>query len=201
MKEARNQKTGRRRPEDGDRNCPSYSRPSILYSLSSILCLLAFASCASRPDLKWTEDDRQRGLASWYDDHGQRTASGEIFNQDALTAAHPSVALNSMVEVTNLQNGRKITVRINDRLPPIHNGRVIDLSKAAFRMLGHLGAGLIEVELRVLEYGNNRYRKVNQSAPAGKTHLSTRKSGSHPKSAASVPPADNKANFTPPSGI
>ncbi len=128
-------------------------------------------SCASRPDLAWTEEDRQCGLASWYDDQGQRTANGEIFNQRAMTAALPSIALNSVVEVTNLQNGQKIQVRINDRLPPIHRGRVIDLSKAAFSKLASLSTGLIDVELRVIQYGNNQYAKVNQSVPAGKMYL------------------------------
>jgi len=141
------------------------------------ICLLPFAfclslaSCASRPDLVWTETNQQRGLASWYDDHGQRTANGEIFNQNAFTAAHPSVALNSVVEVTNLRNGRKIVVRINDRLPPIHDGRVIDLSKAAFQKLDSLNTGVIDVELLVVRYGNNKYVKMNRAAPTGGMYL------------------------------
>lgn len=129
-------------------------------------------SCSTtRPDLVWNENGRQYGKASWYDDHGDRTANGEIYNMYALTAAHPSLALNSIVEVANLQNGKKITVRVNDRLPPIHEGRVIDLSKAAFRKLSSLEDGLIEVEVRVIQYGNNRYQKADRSAPSGKMFL------------------------------
>ena len=139
-------------------------------------------SCAtSRPDLVWNENGLQHGKASWYDDHGDRTANGEIFNMYALTAAHPSLALNSIVEVANLQNGKKVTVRVNDRLPPIHEGRVIDLSKAAFRQLSPLQAGLIEVELRVIRYGNNQYQKANRSAPSGKMFLVKNKTSSPAK--------------------
>ncbi len=138
--------------------------------------LWLFTSCAtSRPDLSWTEDGRQQGLASWYDDHGDRTANGEIYNMNAMTAAHPSIALNSLIEVTNLGNGKKVTVRINDRLPPIHEGRVIDLSKVAFHKLEPLNTGLIDVELRVIKYGNNKYVKTDRSAPAGKMYLSDTK--------------------------
>ncbi|MDD2707405.1 MAG: septal ring lytic transglycosylase RlpA family protein [Verrucomicrobiae bacterium] len=139
--------------------------------LAAVAVLLSLNSCASRCDTVWTEDGRQFGKASWYDDHGSRTANGELFNMNALTAAHPSLALNSIVEVTNLGNGRKVEVRINDRLPPIHDGRVIDLSKAAFRHLDALKVGLLDVEVRVLKYGNNKYVKVNRSAPRGKMYL------------------------------
>ena len=138
------------------------------------LCLLA--SCTtSRPDLVWQEDGNQYGKASWYHDHGERTASGEIFNMDAMTAAHPSLAFNSVVEVTRLDNGTKVTVRINDRLPPIHEGRVIDLSRSAFRALSSLNAGIIDVQLRVIQYGNNKYVRTDRSAPTGKMHLSNPK--------------------------
>jgi rare lipoprotein A (peptidoglycan hydrolase) len=138
------------------------------------LCVLLLSSCASsRPDLVWSEDGRQFGKASWYDDHGDRTANGELYNMHALTAAHPSVALNSLVEVTNLGNGKSVTVRVNDRLPPIHEGRVIDLSKAAFAKLANHNVGLIEVEVRVIRYGNNKYVKVDRSAPSGKIYLAT----------------------------
>lgn len=131
---------------------------------------LFLGSCASRPDLVWTEDGRQFGKASWYDDHGDRTANGERFNMHAFTAAHPSLALNSLVEVTNLRNGRTVTVRINDRLPTYHE-RVIDLSMASFRKLDDLNRGLLDVELRVIRYGNNRYAKTEATAPDGKLYL------------------------------
>ncbi len=136
--------------------------------------MVFLSSCAtSRPDLSWTEDGRQHGKASWYDDHGDRTANGEIYNMHAMTAAHPSLALNSIVEVTAVNTGRKVRVRVNDRLPPIHDGRVIDLSTAAFRKLAPLNQGLVNVEVRVIEYGNNRYAKINRAASSGKMYLSS----------------------------
>lgn len=156
---------------------PNHTHQKILTFLSLILAMGLLSSCVtSRPDLAWTEDGRQFGKASWYDDHGDRTANGEIYNMYALTAAHPSIALNSIVQVTNLRNGKRIKVRVNDRLPPIHEGRVIDLSKAAFRQLEDLEVGLIDVEICVLQYGNNKYIKVNATVPKGKMYLAQSKS-------------------------
>ena len=151
---------------------------AALLALASAGAILFLGSCAgSRPDLVWTEDGRQYGKASWYDDLGDRTANGERFNMNAYTAAHPSLALNSLVEVKNLRTGGTITVRINDRLPSYHE-RVIDLSVAAFKKLDNLQRGLMDVELRVIRYGNNRYVKTDTAAPNGKLYLpgsSTRK--------------------------
>ena len=78
------------------------------------------------------------GTGSWYgaDFHGRRTANGEIYNMDALTAAHPTLPLPSYVHVTNLANGRTILVRVNDRGPYV-DGRMIDLSRAGARALGY----------------------------------------------------------------
>jgi rare lipoprotein A len=155
--------------------------------LMGVVVAMGLSSCAtttnSRPDLVWTEDGTQYGKASWYDDHGDRTANGELYNMYAMTAAHPSLALNTVVEVTNLDTGKSITVRVNDRLPPIHNGRVIDLSKAAFRKLDALENGLINVALRVVRHGNNKYLLINQAAPSGKMYLKPR--GSSTKSVSS----------------
>ena len=149
-----------------------------------VVCSLSlFTSCAtSRDHLVWTEDGRQYGKASWYDDQGDRTANGEIYNMNAMTAAHPSLALNSVVEVKNLSNGKKVKVRVNDRLPPIHDGRVIDLSRAAFRTLASLETGLIDVELHVIKYGDNKYDEINRAAPAGKMYLPKPKSTKSSKS-------------------
>jgi rare lipoprotein A len=145
---------------------------AIALQMAFIVLVLGLTGCAmSRPDLVWTEDGRQHGKASWYDDHMERTANGELYNMHAMTAAHPSLPLNSVVEVANLDNGRRIKVRVNDRLPPIHEGRVIDLSKAAFTRLGWLGQGLLDVEVRVIEYGNNKYNLVDRAAPNGKMYL------------------------------
>src|SRR5205823_6298814 len=79
----------------------------------------------------------QTGKASWYGDphHGRKTASGEVFDMYALTAAHRTLPLGSRVRVTNLANGRAVDVRINDRGPTLAD-RIIDLSYAAARALG-----------------------------------------------------------------
>ena len=93
----------------------------------------------------------QRGLASWYGPyyHGRTTASGEIFNQEAPTAAHRTLPFGTYVRVVNTSNGRSTVVRINDRGPFI-GGRVIDLSKGAARKVGALDPGVVPVELQVL---------------------------------------------------
>jgi rare lipoprotein A len=97
----------------------------------------------------------QVGLASWYGGkfHRRRTASGELFDMRALTAAHPTLPFGSLVCVRSTVNGRTVVVRINDRGP--HTGkRVIDLSRAAAEELGMIGLGLKPVELFALEDGD-----------------------------------------------
>jgi len=86
----------------------------------------------------------QRGAASWYGPgfQGRRTASGEIFNTHALTAAHRSLPFGTQVRVTNERTGRSVVVRINDRGPYAH-GRIIDLSKAAAQAVGVSGVGRV----------------------------------------------------------
>ncbi|NEP19125.1 MAG: septal ring lytic transglycosylase RlpA family protein [Leptolyngbya sp. SIO4C1] len=91
------------------------------------------------------------GIASWYGPgfHGRQSASGERFNQNALTAAHRTLPFGTRVRVTNLNNGRQVVVRINDR-GPYSGGRVIDLSAGAAREIGLIGAGVGPVQLEVL---------------------------------------------------
>ncbi|MDY7012153.1 MAG: septal ring lytic transglycosylase RlpA family protein, partial [Cyanobacteriota bacterium] len=93
----------------------------------------------------------QRGIASWYGPgfHGRRSASGERFNQNAMTAAHRTLPFGTRVRVTNQNNGRSIVVRINDRGPFIR-GRIIDLSVGAARKIGMYGSGIAPVEVEVL---------------------------------------------------
>ncbi|HYD75935.1 septal ring lytic transglycosylase RlpA family protein [Ramlibacter sp.] len=94
----------------------------------------------------------QRGLASWYGlpFHGRRTASGERFDMNALTAAHPTLPFGTRVKVRSLVNGREVIVRINDR-GPYARGRIIDLSHAAARAIGLLGPGVKRVALTLVE--------------------------------------------------
>ena len=93
----------------------------------------------------------QTGIASWYGPGfvGHSTANGEEYDQDALTAAHKTLPMPSLVRVTNLENGRQIQIRINDRGPFVEK-RVIDLSYAAAQKLGFLGQGTTRVRLEVL---------------------------------------------------
>ena len=91
------------------------------------------------------------GTASWYgsDFHGLPTANGELFDKELITAAHPTLPLPSLVRVTNLENGRSIEVRVNDRGPFIGD-RLIDLSQAAARKLGYENQGLARVRVDFL---------------------------------------------------
>lgn len=89
------------------------------------------------------------GVASWYGSqfHAKATANGETFDMNAMTAAHTTLPLPSLVEVTNLENGRKVVVRVNDRGPFVGD-RIIDLSRAAARELGYESKGLAKVRVR-----------------------------------------------------
>lgn len=91
----------------------------------------------------------QRGIASWYGRkfHGRRTSSGEPYDMYSMTAAHKTLPLPTYVRVTNLQNGRSVVLKVNDR-GPFHSNRIIDLSYAAAWKLGILakGTGFVEVE-------------------------------------------------------
>ena len=91
----------------------------------------------------------KRGKASWYGSnfHGRLTANGEIFDQNAITAAHPTLPLPSYVRVTNLDNGRSLIVRVNDRGPFVAD-RVIDLSRRSADMLGYLNTGVANVRVQ-----------------------------------------------------
>lgn len=93
----------------------------------------------------------QRGMASWYGPgfHGRKTASGERFDMDGMTAAHPSLPLGSWVLVRNLRNDRAVVVRVTDR-GPFAKKRVLDLSRAAATKLGFLRQGATQVEIRKL---------------------------------------------------
>ena len=90
----------------------------------------------------------QTGIASWYGPrfHGKLTASGEVFNQNEFTAAHRTLPWGSKVKVTNLDNGKSVEVRINDR-GPFGKGRIIDLSRAAARALDMVKSGIAQVRI------------------------------------------------------
>lgn len=93
----------------------------------------------------------EKGIASWYGEqfHGRRTSSGETYDMYAMTAAHKALPLPTYVRVTNLKNGKKVTLRVNDR-GPFHGNRIIDLSYTAAAKLDILAAGTGLVEVRAL---------------------------------------------------
>lgn len=94
----------------------------------------------------------QRGIASWYGRkfHGRRTSNGEVYDMYTMSAAHKRLPIPTYVEVTNLENGRRVVVRVNDR-GPFHENRIIDLSYAAASRIGMLGKGTALVEIRAID--------------------------------------------------
>jgi peptidoglycan lytic transglycosylase len=113
------------------------------------LSVALMAACSTRPPLIKEHGYEAVGLASYYarEFHGRRTASGERYDMHAMTAAHPALKFGALVEVTNLENHRRVIVRINDRGPFI-KGRIIDLSYAAARKIGMLSHGVVKVRVR-----------------------------------------------------
>jgi rare lipoprotein A len=107
----------------------------------------------------------QRGDASWYGTkfHGNKTSNGERYNMYAISAAHKSLPIPSYVEVTNLENGRRLIVRVNDR-GPFHSGRIIDLSYAAAAKLGYADKGTAPVEIRVIDVAQYQREKLRTTA-------------------------------------
>ena len=105
---------------------------------------------------------KERGVASWYGIpfHGRLAANGEVFDMEAMTAAHRTLPLGSMVRVVNLLNGKHVRVRINDRGPYV-NGRILDLSHAAAAQLGMVEGGLSVIQLEVV--GDHRPEFVVES--------------------------------------
>lgn len=111
----------------------------------------SYAPLTAKPPSTRHPSIMETGVASWYGPgfHGKSTASGEIFNQEKFTAAHPSLPWGSRVKVTNLANGKSVELRINDR-GPFAKGRIIDVSQAAARALGMVESGTATVEVEWL---------------------------------------------------
>lgn len=126
-------------------------RPALLTLLLIALLLTSCATPRLRPRA-WEGVSGEEGLASWYGHpyHGRRTSSGEVYDMYQLSAAHREIPLGSWVEVTNLSNGRSLTVRINDRGPFV-DGRIIDLSYASGTLLGVIGPGVVPVRVRLAQ--------------------------------------------------
>lgn len=127
-----------------------------------------FLACASTPPSQRPAYDRdiggypeqtekqssgytQTGMISFYADqfHGKKTASGVPFNKHALTAAHRTLPFGTRLKVTNLSNGKSVTVTVNDRGPFAH-GRILDLSEAAAKAIAMIGKGTVKAKIEVL---------------------------------------------------
>jgi rare lipoprotein A len=126
-----------------------------------------FALGKSYTPMTALESYKERGIASWYGRryHGQKTASGEIYDMYAMTAAHPILPLPSYVRVTNINNGKSVVVRVNDR-GPFHSDRLIDLSYTAAYKLGVLGGGSAQVEVESILPGRELATQIAATPPA-----------------------------------
>jgi rare lipoprotein A len=167
-----------------------------------------FATRSNRPYVvfgnKYTPftDDRpfkQRGIGSWYGKkfHGQKTSSGELYDMYKMTAAHPTLPIPSYARVTNLDNGKQVIVRVNDR-GPFHSDRIIDLSYTAALKLGYLarGSGRLEVErllpadiVRLKNEKPLQVTSVRQEQAAGDTAVPVSTAAVSPVAGASPAPS------------
>ena len=125
----------------------------ICASLTVITCLIQ----CSYPETTshYSRRNISYGEASYYGPkfHGKKTANGEIFDQNAMTAAHKSLPFGTLCKITNRDNKKSVIVRINDRGPFV-GGRILDLSYGAMKMLDGLGAGVIDVRIEIIKYGD-----------------------------------------------
>ena len=131
----------------------------IAFSIAAAAAGVSLAACASRQpsapavNPRPAAGVREEGVASWYGGNdgfeGKPTASGEIYDGNQMTAAHRTLPLGTVVDVENLENGKTLRVRINDRGPFV-KGRIIDLSRTAARELGVIGPGTVNVRLTII---------------------------------------------------
>jgi rare lipoprotein A len=126
--------------------------PSFPSTFFAVIVGLSLAACSWVPkgDVQLDVGIKDRGVASWYGEpfHGRQAANGEVFDMEALTAAHRTMPLGSVVRVMNLTNGKHLYVRITDR-GPYEKGRILDLSRGAAVQLGMelKGLALVQVEI------------------------------------------------------
>lgn len=130
---------------------PSRLNQTFLYATTLTAMLLGACSWTPKGDAQFDVGIKDIGVASWYGEqfHGRPAANGEVFDMEALTAAHRTMPLGSIVRVVNLENGRHLHVRITDRGPYV-NGRILDLSRAAASQLGMEQGGLAHVHIAIV---------------------------------------------------
>jgi rare lipoprotein A len=136
---------------------PIHAGPAI-FAFTLAVSLALSIGCARKtsahvpPSVKPARiGETQTGIASWYGVpyDGRRSANGEIYDMEKLTAAHRTLPFDTWVEVTNLTNNKRVDVRITDRGPFV-NGRIIDLSLAAAREIDLVTAGIVRVRIKVI---------------------------------------------------
>ena len=151
------------------------SKQNTLIMGAALALLLVLGGCAKKRPAARTPaapaprvGQVERGIASWYGDpyHGRQAANGEIYDMEKLTAAHRTLPFNTWVRVHNERNGREVEVRITDRGPFIE-GRIIDLSRAAARVIEMIGPGIVPVRVTVVSAGDNRRGTGNFAVQAG----------------------------------
>jgi rare lipoprotein A len=122
-----------------------------LVPLALVALLLAACAGPRAPAVPAVIGAEERGLASWYGEphHGRRTASGEVYDMRAMTAAHRTLPFGTWLHVENTRTGQVARVRVNDRGPFV-DGRILDVSYAAAVALGAIGPGTVPVRLRVI---------------------------------------------------
>jgi rare lipoprotein A len=130
------------------------SRVAVVLLLLAGL-LLGLSPVGAFGPKRYHEGETEKGDASWYgaDFQGKQTADGETFDKNQMTAAHRHLPFNSIVRVTNLNNGISVEVRINDR-GPYEDDRIIDVSEAAADILQMKKAGVVPVEIEVIQLGS-----------------------------------------------
>ncbi len=126
------------------------SRTQFL-AIGGLSLLIGACTCLPKGETDLDLGIKERGIASWYGGqfHGKTAASGEIYDMTALTAAHRTLPLGTMVRVINVLNGKQVRVRINDRGPYV-GGRILDLSYAAAQELGMVDGGVAVIQLEVI---------------------------------------------------
>jgi len=138
---------------------------AIRLGLFFFILLMILPSCAVKKEIRYVPYDpsqkipyREVGRASWYGEeyHGRKTANGEVYDMYAMTAAHPTLPFNVRVRVTNLENGKKTELRINDRGPFVA-GRIIDVSKSGASVLGFLTQGTAKVEVETIGFAGGTF--------------------------------------------
>lgn len=161
-----------------------------LFSVLLFIVALVSTACAPYQARRKPIHYNASGDASWYGPgfHGKRTASGERYNQRAMTAAHKTLPFGTMLKVTNSDNGKSVVVRINDRGPFVR-GRIVDLSKSAAERIGMMGPGVARVELAAVSGHKSQDERDIRPPKKAKKHFK-------PKRFAPPQPPEQDKNFS-----